>query len=118
MQTINRTISPAFKTVEKIEMIHATEKRLRNNIPVYSINAGTQELIKVEFIFSAGMFQQIKPLQAATVNAMIEEGTSKMNAAQIADAVDYYGAFLEVGVSQDHASVVSVSYTHLRAHET
>jgi zinc protease len=106
MQTINRTISPAFKTVEKIEMIHATEKRLRNNIPVYSINAGTQELIKVEFIFSAGMFQQIKPLQAATVNAMIEEGTSKMNAAQIADAVDYYGAFLEVGVSQDHASVV------------
>ncbi len=106
MQTINRTISPAFKTVEKIEMIHATEKRLRNNIPVYSINAGTQELIKVEFIFSAGMFQQIKPLQAATVNAMIEEGTSKMNAAQIADAVDYYGAFLEVGVSQDQASVV------------
>jgi predicted Zn-dependent peptidase len=37
---------------------------------------------------------------------MLEEGTSKMTAAQIADAVDYYGAFLEVGVSQDHASVV------------
>ena len=29
-----------------------------------------------------------------------------MTAAQIADAVDYYGAFLEVGVSQDSASVV------------
>lgn len=106
MQTIDRTVSPAFKTVEKIEMIQATEKKLRNNIPVYSINAGSQELIKVEFFFSAGMFQQIKPLQAATVNAMLEEGTSKMTAAQIADAVDYYGAFLEVGVSQDHASVV------------
>ena len=106
MQTIDRTVSPAFKTVEKIEMIQATEKKLRNNIPVYSINAGSQELIKVEFFFSAGMFQQIKPLQAATVNAMLEEGTLKMTAAQIADAVDYYGAFLEVGVSQDHASVV------------
>jgi len=106
MQTIDRTVSPAFKTVEKIEMIQATEKKLRNNIPVYSINAGSQELIKVEFFFSAGMFQQIKPLQAATVNAMLEEGTTKMTAAQIADAVDYYGAFLEVGVSQDHASVV------------
>ncbi len=104
--TIDRTISPAFKTVEKIEMIRATEKRLRNNIPVYSINAGTQELIKVEFLFGAGMYQQKMPLQASTVNAMLEEGTSKMNAAQIADAVDYYGAFLEVGVSQDNASVV------------
>ncbi len=106
MQIIDRKLSPAFKTVEKIEMIRATEKHLSNNIPVYSINAGTQELIKVEFLFSAGMFQQEMPLQAATVNSMLEEGTSKMNAAQIADAVDFYGAFLEVGVTQDNASVV------------
>lgn len=116
MQTIDRKLTPAFKTVEKIEMIHASEKRLRNNIPVYAINAGTQELIKIEFLFSAGMYQQQMPLQAATVNAMLEEGTSKMNAAQIADAVDYYGAFLEVGVSQDTASVVLFTLNkHLKA---
>ncbi|MGZ4048397.1 MAG: M16 family metallopeptidase [Bacteroidia bacterium] len=113
---IDRKISPAFKTVEKIEMIRATEKTLKNKIPVYSINAGTQELIKIEFLFSAGMYQQQLPLQAATVNAMLEEGTSKMNAAQIADAVDYYGAFLEVGVSQDNASVVLYTLNkHLKA---
>lgn len=106
MQTIDRKKSPAFNTVEKIEIIKASEQRLRNNIPVYSINAGTQELIKIEFLFSAGMYQQEIPLQAATVNTMLEEGTSKLNAAQIADRVDYYGAFLETGVSQDSASVV------------
>lgn len=116
METIDRRISPAFKTVEKIEMIKAAEKRLRNNIPVYSINAGTQDLIKIEFLFSAGMYQQQLPLQAATVNAMLEEGTSKMTAAQIADAVDYYGAFLETGVSQDHASIVLYTLNkHLKA---
>lgn len=106
MQTIDRKKSPAFNTVEKIEIIKASEQHLRNNIPVYSINAGTQELIKIEFLFSAGMYQQEIPLQAATVNTMLEEGTSKLNAAQIADRVDYYGAFLETGVSQDSASVV------------
>jgi len=106
MQTLDRKIIPAFKTIEKIEMIHASEKRLRNNIPVYAINAGTQEIIKIEFLFSAGMYQQEMPLQATTVNSMLEEGTSKMNAAQIADAVDFYGAFLEVGVEQDNASVI------------
>jgi len=105
-QTIDRKISPGFKTVEKIEMIKASEKRLSNNIPVYAINAGTQELIKIEFLFSAGMYYQQLPLQAATVNTMLEEGTSKMTAAQIADAVDYYGAFLETGTSQDTASVI------------
>src|SRR6218665_701710 len=106
MQTLDRKISPAFKTVEKIDMIHATEKRLRNNIPVYAVNAGTQEIIRIEFLFPAGMYQQQMPLQATTVNSMLEEGTSKMNAAQIADAVDFYGAFLETGVEQDYASVV------------
>lgn len=106
MQILDRKKSPAFKTVEKIEMIRATEQRLRNNIPVYSINAGTLELIKIEFLFSAGMYQQKIPLQSATVNTMLEEGTSQLSAAQIADKVDYYGAYLETGVSQDSASVV------------
>jgi zinc protease len=106
MQTLDRKTSPAFKTVEKIEMIKAGEQRLRNNIPVYSINAGTQELIKIEFLFSAGMYQQEIPLQAVTVNTMLEEGTSKLTAAQIAEKVDYYGAFLETGISQDTASIV------------
>ncbi|MCW3071637.1 MAG: putative Zn-dependent peptidase [Bacteroidetes bacterium] len=116
MQTLDRKITPAFKTIEKIEMIHASEKRLRNNIPVYAINAGTQEIIKIEFLFSAGMYQQEMPLQAATVNSMLEEGTSKMNAAQIADAVDFYGAFLEVGVEQDNASVILYTLNkHLKA---
>jgi predicted Zn-dependent peptidase len=113
---IDRKIFPAFKTLEKIDMIRASEKRLRNNIPVYAINAGTQEIIKIEFLFAAGMYQQQMPLQATTVNSMLEEGTSKMNAAQIADAVDFYGAFLEVGVEQDHDSIVLYTLNkHLRA---
>ena len=62
MEILDRKISPAFGTVEKIEMIQASEQRLRNNIPVYSVNAGTQELIKIEFLFSAGMYQQTKIL--------------------------------------------------------
>lgn len=116
MQVLNRKAAPAFKTVEKIEMIRASETRLRNNIPVYAVNAGTQDLIKIEFLFAAGMYQQNTTLQATTVNSMLEEGTSKMNAAQIADAVDFYGAFLEVGVEQDSASVILYTLNkHLEA---
>ncbi len=116
METLDRKNPPLFNAIEKIEMIKASEHRLRNNIPVYAINAGTQEVIKIEFLFAAGMYQQSMVLQADGVNAMLEEGTSKMNAAQIADAVDYYGAFLETGVSQDHASVVLYTLNkHLKA---
>ncbi len=116
MTSLDRTIPPHFKTVDKIEMIHATEQHLKNKIPVYAVNAGSQELIRIEFIFSAGMYQQDLPLQAATTNAMLEEGTSKMSASEIADAIDYYGAFLGINVEQDHASVVLYTLNkHLKA---
>lgn len=109
LQTLDRRLAPAFKQIEHIELVKATGSKLSNQIPVYSVNAGTQDLIKVEFIFPAGMFHQEQPLQAATVNAMMEEGTSKMTAAEIADAIDFYGAFLEVNVGQDNAYVVLYS---------
>lgn len=116
MNVLDRKTIPAFKAIEKVELIHATEKRLRNNIPVYAVNAGTQEIIKIEFLFSAGMYHQSMTLQAASTNSMLEEGTSKMTAAQIADAVDFYGAFLELGVEQDSASVILYTLNkHLKA---
>lgn len=105
MHILDRKTAPAFKTVEKIEMIKAAAHKLRNNIPVYSVNAGTQNLIKIEFMFPAGMYQQEMPLQAVTVNSMLEEGTSRLSSIQIAEMVDYYGAYMETSVSQDYASV-------------
>lgn len=106
MPTLNRKKVPEYTLIDKIEIIKASEQRLNNNIPVYCVNGGTQDIVRVEFLFEAGMFQQIMHLQAATVNAMLEEGTSKLTAAQIADNIDYYGAFLETNISQDSASVV------------
>lgn len=105
MQTLDRKIAPAYKAVEKIDLIHANETKLSNNISVYAINGGTQEVIKIEFVFKAGMYEQSRTLQASTTNAMLEEGTSKMSASEIADAIDYYGAFLECSAGQDNASI-------------
>lgn len=105
MEVIDRKKAPVFEGVGKVDMIHATEERLSNNIPVYSINAGTQDLVKVEFLFEAGILQQKKMLQASAVNAMLEEGSSKLTADQIAEQVDYYGAFLETSINQYSASV-------------
>lgn len=106
MNTLNRSEAVAFNTVDRVELIKANTNYLGNKIPVYSINAGTQDLIKVEFLFEAGMFHQIKPLQSITTNAMLEAGTSNLSADEIADKVDYYGAFLETHIAQDHASIV------------
>jgi zinc protease len=106
MILLNREQAPEFAIVEKVELIKAGVQYLKNKIPVYTVSGGTQDIVKVEFLFDAGIFKQIVPLQAITVNALLEEGTSQLTAAQIADRIDFYGAFLETNIGQDNASVV------------
>jgi zinc protease len=101
----NRIIAPEFKTIEKINIIKAGECLLDNGIPVYTINAGSQELTKIEFVFNAGMYYQDRTLIASTVNTLLESGTSKYNSHQISESIDFFGSFLELGTGQDFASV-------------
>lgn len=106
---INRTLAPEFKTIEKIDIIQAEEKKLDNGIPVFSINAGSQELTKVELIFKAGMFYQNRTLLSSTANTLLENGTTKYNALQLSENIDYYGSFLELSAGQDFSSVTLYS---------
>jgi zinc protease len=106
---LDRTVAPEFKTIDKIDIIKASEQPLDNGIPVYSIDAGDQELTKVEFIFSAGMYFQSRALLASTTNTLLEAGTTKRNALQLSEQIDFYGSFLELEVGQDFASVTLYS---------
>ena len=106
---INRTNAPDFKTIEKIDIIHAESMKLDNGIPVFTINAGSQELSKVEFIFKAGMYFQERTLLSSATNTLLECGTSKYSALQISENIDFFGSFLELGVGQDFASVTLYS---------
>jgi predicted Zn-dependent peptidase len=106
---IDRNIMPALALPDKVDIIKAKEQTLSNGIPVYYINAGTQDVVKIELIFGAGTLQQDKPLIADVTNSMLEEGTKKHNSEEIASLLDYYGAFLETGAYHDYASVTIYS---------
>lgn len=103
---LDRTIAPNYKQIEDVKLIKATEERLQNNIPLYIINSGTQDLIRIEFIFSAGSWHQSHPLVAYATNQLLEEGTKTLTASEIADKLDYFGAFLETEPGPDSASLV------------
>jgi len=103
--TIDRKTMPQLALESKIDIIHAQNYSLPNGVPVYYVNAGTQDVIKIEVIFRAGSREQDVPLVAGSTNAMLEEGTKKHTAEEIASLLDYYGSFLETSVQQDYASV-------------
>lgn len=108
---LNRTIAPAFKQVSDINFIQPSSKKLANGLPVYILNAGEQELVRIEFIFENGNWSEQKPLQAVAVNGLINSGTTALTAKQIADGVDYYGAFLQTEYSADFTTITLYTLT-------
>jgi predicted Zn-dependent peptidase len=102
---LDRKIAPEAHGVGSIELISPESYPLSNQLPVHSISAGSQELVKVEVILDAGAAHHANPLVPSFTNAMLQEGTSNRNAMQIASDIDDYGAFLELDHDKDFASV-------------
>lgn len=105
MEVIDRNKSPEINQIKKIDILRASETKLKNGIPVYHLNAGTQDLVKIELLFPAGMWQQTAPLVGSAASSMLNEGTSIRSSKEIAEAMDYYGAFLHTEITHDFAVV-------------
>jgi zinc protease len=106
---LNRKQAPQFKTIDSIAIQHAQSFKLDNGINIHTIDAGSQDLTRIEFIFKAGMYYQDAPLIASAASALIENGTVKYSANQISDSIDFFGSFFETSVSQDYSSLALFS---------
>ncbi len=105
MKGINRNIQPNINLVDRIDFNQPEISTLDNGIPVYQLQTGTQDIVKLEFIFEAGNWFEEKKLVAWFTNKMLKEGTRKYSAGQIAEKIDYYGAHLELTSDKDMAYV-------------
>ncbi len=103
---LSRKDQPTIKTEKSINFIKAKKNFLKNSVPVYTINAGKQDLVKLEFIFSAGCVNNEIPLVAEITNSMLDEGTETLPSSKIADEIDYYGAYLKLETGRHYASVI------------
>ncbi|WP_259069378.1 M16 family metallopeptidase [Mucilaginibacter sp. X4EP1] len=107
--TIDRKTAPEFRTFDNINLIHPAHQKLDSGCNVFCFNSGDQELVRIEWIFENQRFDKNKPLLNVAVNTMLTEGTGTLTAAQIADKVDFYGAFLQVDYGYDQSQVTLYS---------
>lgn len=109
MENLHRNTAPEFKTVDNIEILPSKIHSLSNKIPVHIINGGSQDIVKIEFIFNAGIWDQKKPLIATLTSSMLNEGTNSMTASEIAEKFDFLGAHIGFSTSKHDASVTLFS---------
>lgn len=92
---MNRKIAPGI--VDAVDFnLHLKPYELYtldNGLPVYSVNAGTQDVTQVEIVLYAGNSFETTRGQAAATNFLLKNGTSKKTAFEINEAFDYYGAY-------------------------
>jgi len=106
---LNRTQAPDFKQVSKINFIQPKKTELDNGIPVFTVYSGEQDLVRIEFLFDNVNWNIEKPLQAIAVNAMLNNGTGKLSSKEIAEKIDFYGAFFQTEYGQDQSTVTLYS---------
>jgi len=102
---LNRIQAPDFKQVSTINFIHPQKNTLDNSVSVYTIYSGEQDLVRIEFIFDNVNWDLEKPLQAIAANTMLNNGTNKLSAKEIAEQIDFYGAFFQTEYTQDQSTV-------------
>lgn len=102
--TLIRNIPPAIQQEFSFTLIHP-EKHFIQGVPYYLIPGEDTDLVRLELVFQAGHVYEPSMLVASTANNLLGEGTSSHTAAQINARLDYYGAYIEKEVTQEHASV-------------
>jgi zinc protease len=99
-------IQPPVHPVLKVVIPEVKSLNLKNGIPVFSIEAGTEDIMRMEIIFRAGQVRESMPLLASTTNLMLSEGSQSYTSEEINRLLDYYGAFINLNPEKDLAGVV------------
>ncbi len=99
-------IQPPVYPVMKVVIPEVKSMTLSNGIPVYSIEAGTEDIMRMEIIFRAGQAKENIPLLASTTNLMLSEGSHNYTSEELNRLLDYYGTFFNLNPEKDLAGVV------------
>ncbi|MBP1645281.1 MAG: peptidase [Bacteroidetes bacterium] len=86
--------------------LEAKKYVLDNGLKVYSFENDSMDIVRLEFYFeNGGVMNQSQIYSSVAANSLISEGSSKHSAIEIANTIDFYGAFIEKTVDKETSSV-------------
>lgn len=102
---LDRTLTPHYNPLKPIELLKPQHRTLESGAALYFIDGADAPVVRVEFIFPHARWEPEQPLASQAVSGMLLEGTGAHTAAEIAETIDFYGAFLNAESGADHTIV-------------
>ncbi|MDX2189876.1 MAG: pitrilysin family protein [Bacteroidota bacterium] len=98
---LDRTQAPELKAVNKVVVHKAISEQLTNQVPIHIISSGTQPIVRLELVFDAGQYFELKKGNSFMMAKMLLEGTKNYIAKEIAEIIATFGAHLDVNTGND-----------------
>lgn len=102
---LDRTMAPAFKPVSIPHLAAPNQKILSNGVELVCFEDSKQSLASLELIFPSNQLETSRRQSTAYAFRMLLEGTKSKSAKQLADAISYLGASLDLGHHPDYDSI-------------
>lgn len=106
---IDRNIQPTIRSIDEFNIIKPEHIVMRNDIPLYVTRAGNQDVVRVDIVIGSGRWEQNHPLQALFCNRMLREGSVRLSFSEIAEQLDFYGAWLELSSGLQYSYITLYS---------
>lgn len=107
----NKIIPPPVSIPERIDMPPTDVHKLPGGIPLYALRVEGSGVARVSFVFEAGTARQTAGFSASATANLLSEGTAGYTAEQLAERLDFYGLFYDVGIDRDSSVVTFCTLT-------
>lgn len=102
---MNRTIAPPHIQPNQLVFDFPTHIQFKNGANLYWLNDVKDNSVKLDLEWAAGSKYQKKRLVASFTNKLMLSGNNNFSAAQISEAIDFFGGYFQNEIDTDHSGV-------------
>lgn len=100
---VDRKVGPKIHQITKLVIPPISQYVLPNGMRVCEVNLGSQEIVKMEVIHTAGRSVEDHRLISRATASLWKEGCGLSTSAQIAEKIDYFGSSIKSAANMDFA---------------
>ncbi|MCL1942172.1 MAG: insulinase family protein [Candidatus Azobacteroides sp.] len=97
---MDRTLQPPILPMEQIVIPEPEHLLMPNGVQLHYLNIGNEDVVRVDVIVRSGKWDAARSLETDFTGLMLKEGAANLNSAQIAEKLDYYGAWFQTYTTQ------------------